>query len=89
MLRIVRACTGLLAGGVVVLTAVVIASAVLGDEHGLAGPGGVSIGGHVAAAIVAVAAQVYADRHRGAAAYAGCLIVPVCAALLFWTQWWG
>ncbi|WP_245672687.1 hypothetical protein [Aldersonia kunmingensis] len=84
-----RAFTGLLAGGLVVLTVVVIGSAILGDEHGLAGPGGVSIGGHVVAAIVAVAAQIYADRRRGFAGYAGCLVVLVTVGLLFWTQWWG
>lgn len=89
MLRFVRAFTGLLTGGLVVLTLVVIGSAVFGDEHGLAGPGGVSIGGHVVAAIVAVAAQVYADRRRGVPAFAGCVVVLVTAGLLFWTQWWG
>ncbi|MCX5043728.1 hypothetical protein OG921_11180 [Aldersonia sp. NBC_00410] len=88
-MRILRAFTGLLAGGLVVLTLVVIGSAVFGDDHGLAGPGGVSIGGHVIAAIVAVAAQIYADRKRGLAAFVACLVVLVTTGLLFWTQWWG
>jgi hypothetical protein len=89
MLRMVRWFTGLLAGGLVVLAGVVIASAVIGDDRGLAGPGGVSIGGHIVAAVVAVAAQIYADRKRGLASFAGSVVVLATSGLLFWTQWWG
>jgi hypothetical protein len=84
----VRALSGLVAGGLVVLAAVVIGAAVLGDERGFPGPGDESIAWHVVSALVVVPAQVYADRRRGLAAFGGSVLVFVVAGLLIWTQWW-
>lgn len=88
-MRAVRSLSGLVAGGLVVLAAVVIGFAVLGDDRGFPGPGDESVTWHVLGALVAVAAQVFADRRRGPAAFAGSAVVFVAAGLLIWTQWWG
>ncbi|HEY5855365.1 MAG TPA: hypothetical protein VIW24_15280 [Aldersonia sp.] len=83
-----RALSGVVTGGLIVLAAVVIGAAVLGDERGFPGPGAESIGWHLVAVAVAVGAQVYADRHRGMSSVVASLVVLVVAGLLLWTQWW-
>lgn len=83
-----RAVSGVVTGGLIVLAAVVIGAAVLGDERGYPGPGAESIGWHVTAAVVAVGAQVYADRRRGVSSWLASLVVLAIAGLLLWTQWW-
>lgn len=84
-----RALSGVVTGGLIVLAAVVVGASVLGEERGYPGPGAESIGWHVAAAASAVVAQVYADRHRGASSVLASLLVLAVAGLLLWTQWWG
>ena len=83
-----RALSGVVTGGLIVLAAVVIGAAVLGDERGFPGPGAESIGWHLAAVAVAVGAQVYADRHRGISSVVASLVVLGLAGVLLWTQWW-
>ncbi|WP_332838682.1 hypothetical protein [Nocardia bovistercoris] len=81
--------SGVAAAGVVVLTLVVVVMAVVAGRRGFPGPGGESVALHLAAAVAVIAAQIFADRHRGFAAFSGSLVVFVCAGLLLWTQWWG
>ncbi|MEU1996144.1 MULTISPECIES: hypothetical protein [Nocardia] len=87
-MRLLRGLSGIVAGGTVVGMLVVVGAAVLADRRGFPGPGGESVTWHVAAAVVALAAQIYSDRHRGVAACAASMIVFLAAGLLLWTQWW-
>ncbi|MEU2041332.1 hypothetical protein [Nocardia niwae] len=87
-MRFVRGLSGVVAGGTVVGMLIVVGAAVLADRRGFPGPGAESVAWHVAAAMVAAAAQIYADRHRGVAAFAGSMTVFLAAGLLLWTQWW-
>jgi len=86
--RWLRAFSGVIAGGVVVLTLVVIGAAVVGRERDFPGPGSESIVWHVATAILVVAAQVQADRRRGVVAVAMSIVIIAATVLLLWTQWW-
>ncbi|MFC4125512.1 hypothetical protein [Nocardia rhizosphaerae] len=88
-MTLIRGISGIVAGGVVVLLGVVVGAAVIGARRDFPGPGAESLTWHVVAAVTVVAAQVYADRHRGAAAFAGSAIVLGVAGGLLWTQWWG
>ncbi|MEU6191857.1 hypothetical protein [Nocardia sp. NPDC047038] len=87
-MRFVRGLSGIVAGGVVVGMLVVVGAAVIAQRRGFPGPGAESVAWHVAAAVVALMAQIYSDRHRGSAAFAGSMIVFLAAGLLLWTQWW-
>ncbi|TXG92845.1 hypothetical protein DW322_18075 [Rhodococcus rhodnii] len=88
-MRAVRALSGAVAAGVVVLAFVVVGAAVLGGREGFPGPGTVSLATHVAGAAVALIAQSWADRRFGIRALPGSLVVFVVLAALLWTQWWG
>ncbi|MFC4605671.1 hypothetical protein [Rhodococcus kronopolitis] len=87
--RGLRAFSGAVTAGVVVLTLVVIGTAYLGGRRGFPGPGAVSVTAHVVAAVVVVAAQRFADRRRGGSAAAGSAVVLLVTVALLWTQWWG
>lgn len=91
-MRAVRAVSGVLAAGVVVLTLVVLAAAVLAQRRSIDGPGAGTLVAHGVAAVLVVAAQVWADRgNRGDRAMRvglGCGVVVVVTAVLLWTQWW-
>lgn len=87
-MRFVRGLSGVVAGGTVVGMLIVVGAAVLAERRGFPGPGGESVAWHVAAATVALAAQIYADRHRAVAALTGSITVFLAAGLLLWTQWW-
>ncbi|MGQ4601032.1 hypothetical protein [Nocardia sp. R6R-6] len=87
-MRLVRGLSGLVAAGICVGALVVVGTAGIADGRGFPGPGGESVAWHLAAAAVALAAQIYADRHRGAACLAGSAVVFLAAGLLLWTQWW-
>ncbi|MES9517753.1 hypothetical protein ACIQYW_04480 [Rhodococcus erythropolis] len=89
LVRALRALSGTVAAGIVVLTLVIIGSAYLGGNRGFPGPGTTSIAAHIAASVVALAAQIWCDRRRGIAAVAGSVVVLVVAGLLLVTQWWG
>lgn len=86
--RGLRALSGVVAGGVVVLTLVVIGAAYLASDRGFPGPGGQSITAHILASIAVVGLQVFADRRRGAAAAVSALAVTAVTGLLLWSQWW-
>ncbi|QNG21206.1 hypothetical protein G4H71_03595 [Rhodococcus triatomae] len=78
-----------MAAGVLVLTAVVVGSAILGRDRGFPGPGTESVVAHVLASIVVLGAALFADRRTGGRAFLASLLVPVVVGILFWTQWWG
>lgn len=82
-----RGFSGLLAGGLAVLTVALFVAWFVADRTGSAGPGASTLVWHTVAAVTAVVAQVYADRRvgpRGAVAAVG--VVAVTAAVLA-AQW--
>ncbi|MFR9751072.1 hypothetical protein ACL02S_08540 [Nocardia sp. 004] len=87
-MKLLRGLSGLVAAGTFAGMLVVVGTAVLADRRGFPGPGNESVFWHVVAAVVVVAAQIYADRHRGSAACAGSGLVFLTTGLLLWTQWW-
>lgn len=83
-----RALSGSVAAGLVVLTALVIAASILGEDRGFPGPGTASIAWHVAACVGALILQAVADHRHRAVSFLGSLGVLVVAGALLWTQWW-
>ena len=80
--------SGQLAVGLCVLALVVLGFQVVAWFRGTPGPGLLTVGGHVLAAVVAVVVQRFADRLRGwrvAAAVTGVLVI---AAVTLWIFWW-
>ncbi len=88
-MRPVRALSGTVAAGTVLLALVVIGAAFIGGRRGFPGPGGESMIWHIAVAVVAVGAQLLSDRRRGMAAISGSAVVFLASGILIWTQWWG
>ncbi|WP_410870480.1 hypothetical protein [Nocardia sp. A7] len=88
-MTLVRAVSGVVAGGVLALLCVVVGAAVIGSRRDFPGPGAESLSWHVVAAVVVVVAQVFADRRRGMSTVFGSVAVLVTAGVLLWTQWWG
>jgi steroid 5-alpha reductase family enzyme len=87
--RALRGLTGVLAGGLVALLVALVVAWVVSRNTDMPGPGTATLVWHAIAAVVAVAAQVYADRRpdgRGLLAAVGVLLTA--AALLFF-QWLG
>lgn len=58
-MRVVRALSGTVAAGLVVLAAVVVGAAVLGVRRGFPGPGASSVGWHIGMAALALGAQIF------------------------------
>ncbi|MFC9893918.1 hypothetical protein ACFVMC_09505 [Nocardia sp. NPDC127579] len=83
-----RGLSGMVAAGTVVLTLVVLATAFIGARRGFPGPGGESVVWHLGSSVVAISAQLFADRRRGFAAISGSMVVFIVCGLLLWTQWW-
>lgn len=82
-----RGFTGLLAGGLVALVLALGVAWVIAASDNAPGPGIGRMLGHLAAAVVAVAAQRYADRHpdaRGVLAALAVLVVTVALLALAW-----
>jgi hypothetical protein len=87
--RAVRRLSGLVCGAIVILAFVVGGAQYLSGDRGVPGPGVESVTAHVVAAVVAIAAQVSADRRRGLAVLPGSAVVFVTSGFLMFTQWWG
>lgn len=84
-----RALSGAVAAGLVVMAILVVGAQYLGNQRAFPGPGTVSVAAHIAAAVAAILAQHFADhRRRGTSALAS-TVVFVIAGVLLWTQWWG
>lgn len=81
--------SGTLAAGTVLLALLVIGAAFIGSRRGFPGPGAESVIWHIAVAVIAVGAQMVADRRRGLTALSGSAVVFLASGLLIWTQWWG
>ncbi|UTT49760.1 hypothetical protein [Rhodococcus gordoniae] len=87
--RAARAISGVVCGAVLVLTAVVCGAQYLAGDRGFPGPGTTAVAAHVVASLVAVIAQVTADRRSGGAALLSSAVVIFTASILLLTQWWG
>jgi hypothetical protein len=86
--RLWRGVSGALAVGLVLLALAMIGVQFYAGTHDLPGPGLAVVAGHVVAAVIAVVAQVVADRRRGwAVALCGLLVVLLAVATL-WFFWW-
>ncbi|UYP20086.1 hypothetical protein OED52_05955 [Rhodococcus sp. Z13] len=89
LVRAGRVVSGVVCGAVLVLTVAVCVAQYLADGRGFPGPGTTSVASHVAGTVVAVAAQVTADRRRGASSLVASAVVIFTASILMLTQWWG
>ena len=93
MTTTIRTLSGIISGGLVALALAVIVIAFLGNAPGVsgmqpfAGPGMESITVHLAAAILAVIAQVFADKRKALAAFLVLVVVAAIAGGVLWTQW--
>ncbi|MFD6893372.1 hypothetical protein ACFWB0_02320 [Rhodococcus sp. NPDC060086] len=89
VVRAARVLSGIVTGAVLVLMLVVCGAHYLGSERDFPGPGTETVAAHVAAAVVAVVAQVFADRRRGPISVLAAVVVVFTASILLFTQWWG
>ncbi len=83
-----RELSGALAVGMSVLAVVVVVFQVLAFVRDMPGPGLWTVLGHVAAAVLAVFVQRFADRLTGWAAAVSVLGVVVVAGAALWLFWW-
>ncbi|AEF41775.1 hypothetical protein [Hoyosella subflava] len=88
VVRALRGLSGALAAGLAVLTIVVVVVSHYAPERGLAGPGSASVFWHVTGGVVAVAAQIVADRSRGLLAFLWSVIVITTVGVVLFAQWW-
>ncbi|MBW4719313.1 hypothetical protein [Saccharothrix obliqua] len=88
LVRVWRGVSGAVAVGLVLLALALIGVQVYAAGHDLPGPGVDVVAGHVVAAVLAVVAQVFADRRtRWVAGVLG-LAVLVLGAGVLWFFWW-
>lgn len=89
VVRGLRALSGAVAAGVVVVMLFVVGAAYLSGDRGFPGPGRTSLVVHGVAALAVVVGQRFADRTRGMAAASASVAIFVIAGLVLWSQWWG
>lgn len=82
-----RGLSGLLAGGLVATVVALGVAWVVAAGMDAPGPGVVRLVGHLVAAVVAVVAQRYADRHPGADGVAAALAVVAITVLVLAMAW--
>lgn len=82
-----RSLTGLLAGGLVALAVALLVAWFVADRIGSAGPGTSMLVWHGVAAVLAVLAQVQADRRDGPAAALAMAAVVVITVAVLAAQW--
>jgi hypothetical protein len=87
--RVLRGVTGVLAGGLVALLVALGIAGVVSDNMDMPGPGTGTLVWHGVAAVIAVVAQVYADRRPGPRGVLAAVVVLVTAAALLFFQWLG
>ncbi|RKT52679.1 hypothetical protein [Saccharothrix australiensis] len=87
-LRVWRGASGAVAVGLVLLALALIGVQVYAGSHDLPGPGVDVVVGHAVAAVVAVVAQIFADRRTGWAATTCGLVVLAAGATALWSFWW-
>lgn len=83
-----RELSGALAVGMSVLAVVVVVFQVLAFFQGMPGPGPLTVFGHIAAAVLAVFVQRFADRRTGWQAALSVLGVVAVSAAALWLYWW-
>lgn len=83
-----RELSGALAVGMSVLAVVVVVFQVLALIRDVPGPGALTVFGHIAAAVLAVFVQRYADRLTGLAAAVSVLGVVAVSGAAVWLFWW-
>ncbi|MHA6620071.1 hypothetical protein [Pseudonocardia sp. DLS-67] len=86
-IRLLRGFSGVLAGGIVALAVALLVAGIVAQQRLMPGPGAVSIGGHVVAAVAAVLLQRRADRTAGPRAAGWALAVVVLTAVVLAVQW--
>lgn len=84
---VLRGFSGVLAGGLVALAAALLVAGIVAQQRQMPGPGAVSIGGHVVAAVAAVVLQRRADRIPGSRAAGWALAVVALTAVVLAVQW--
>jgi hypothetical protein len=82
-----RTLTGLLAGGLVALALALVVAWLAADRIGSPGPGPVMLIWHGVAAVLAVLAQVQADRRGGLPGRLAMAAVVVITAAVLAVQW--
>ncbi|MFJ8963450.1 hypothetical protein ACIRG5_29095 [Lentzea sp. NPDC102401] len=85
---ILRAVSGVLAVGLVLLALGNIGVQFYANSRDLPGPGTLSVIAHVVAALLVVGAQIVADRYADWKAPVASLAVLVVSAATLWTFWW-
>jgi hypothetical protein len=85
---ILRAVSGVLAVGMVLLALGNIGVQFYANSRDLPGPGTLSVTAHVVAALVVVAGQIVADRYADWKAPLASLAVLVVTGATLWTFWW-
>ena len=88
VLRVLRALSGALAVGLVVLTLVLAVALWLSGPVTVWGPGTGPLVGHGAGALIALLLQRAADRSRGGRAVAASLAVLSVVGTVLWFWWW-
>jgi hypothetical protein len=78
----VRRLSGVLVGGLVALTLVLLAGWIYADRAGLPGPGTEMLVAHGVAAVLAMAAQVWVDRRTDVLGTT--VAVGLCALVVVW-----
>jgi hypothetical protein len=86
--RVGRVLSGVATGALIVLAIVVCVAQYLAGDRGFPGPGIESVATHVVGAIVAIVAQVIADRRRGPKSVLAAFVAIFTASILLFTQWW-
>ncbi len=86
--RALRALSGVLAAGTVILAAGIGVLQWLAGSREFPGPGGDVVAGHLTAVVAVVALQWGADSRRGVTGVLAALGVLVVVALLLWFGWW-
>lgn len=87
--RILRALSGSVAVGLVMLAIGIVVVSIMGGRRGFPGPGTESLVVHLAGSAAVVLLQRISDRRRGVLAAMASLAVFAVAAAVLWTQWWG
>ena len=85
---ILRAVSGVLAVGMVLLALGNIGVQFYANSRDLPGPGTLSVVAHVVAALLVVGAQIVADRYADWKAPVASLAVLVVSGATLWTFWW-
>ncbi|MBW0101717.1 hypothetical protein [Pseudonocardia sp. KRD291] len=85
--RALRGLAGVLAGGLVVLSLVLLGVWLLAGNWGVPGPGGFTVFWHVVGAVVGVAGQRVADRRPDRTGSVAAAVVVGAAALVLGLAW--